>query len=655
MFGLNLIHAGFLAAGLAAAVPILIHLLFRQRTRTVSIGSLRFLHQVVKDHRRRRRVRQWLLLAMRMLAVLLLALLFARPYFDSSRSRGLEQEVVILVDVSASMQAKGSQQATVFEQARAAAREELSQLDENAIVHFAAFDATHVQEISIDKLSGIKPSDAATDFGLVLSWAGDRLNTSTRQSRRIVLISDLQRTGLIRTSIDHLPESTDLVIRDVSESMTRNVSIASVESLRTEIRPDGKVLIRVMLRNHAPLPVRQLLVKCEIDHDQGTPFRLEETIDIPGNGNIVLDFPFVIEKDGLYQGRASVDFDDVLAIDNERWIAFEARHPDRVLLVDGQEGRSVFSNETYYLETALRVQTEEANGQVRSFEVDRIVWEAGEGFPRLDGFRAIVLANVRRLSKTDGERLDAYVRGGGNLLIFAGDQVDASSLAPIQERGLLPGTIADAPIEGRLRIDRWDAKHPALACFADPQQGDLRRIQFHKLRGMKSLEPDSRGLLFVGDHPVAVERAVGKGRCLYFGSTADRDWTELPRTPMYVPLMRQLIAYLTDQLEGRSLVTSRTVNQPGERVGITKDAADEERWIVTNLDAKESELERITEEDLLALVGADSKVKHSDRETALKLALPRDSLRSDEIWTFVVWCLLFLLAAEMLLAGQIHA
>jgi hypothetical protein len=655
MFGLNLIHVGFLAAGLAAALPILIHLLFRQRTRTVSIGSLRFLHQVVKEHRRRRRVRQWVLLAMRMLAVLLLALLFARPYFDTSRLGGLEKEVVILVDASASMQAKGSKQVSVFEQAKAAAREELSKLDENVIVHLATFDATQIQEIPIERFAGIKPTDAATDLVLALSWARDLLNASTRQSRRIVLISDLQRTGLPRTPIDHLPESMDLVIRDVSESMTRNVSIASVESLRTEIRPDGKVLIRVLLRNHAPLPVRQLRVKCEINHDQGNPFQLEETIDIPGNGNIVLDFPLAIEKDGLYQGRASIDLDDALAIDNERWIAFEARHPDRVLLVDGQEGRSVFSNETYYLETALRLQTEEANGQVRSFEADRIVWEAGEGFPRLDGFRAIVLANVRRLSKTDGERLDAYVRGGGSLVIFAGDQVDLSSLAPIQEQGLLPGTLADAAIEGRLRINRWDAKHPALACFADPQQGDLRRIQFHKLLAMKSLEPDSRGLLFVGDHPVVVERAVGKGRCLYFGSTADRDWTELPRTPMYVPLMRQFIAYLTDQLEGRSLVMSHTVSKPGERVGITKEAADEERWIVTNLDSKESELERITEDDLLTMVGADSKGKDSDGESALRLTMPRDSLRSDEIWTIVAWCLLFLLAAEMLLAGQIHA
>src|SRR5262245_2705566 len=129
MQGLSLIHAGFLAAGLAVALPIVMHLLFRQKTRTVPIGSVRFLHEVVREHRRRRRVRQWLLLALRMLALLLLALLFARPYRDQSFFRGLEQEIVVLIDRSASMQARDGAGETIFDRAVAQARDELKGLD----------------------------------------------------------------------------------------------------------------------------------------------------------------------------------------------------------------------------------------------------------------------------------------------------------------------------------------------------------------------------------------------------------------------------------------------------------------------------------------------------------------------------------------------
>lgn len=137
MQGLNLIHAGFLAAGVAVVLPIVIHLLFRPRTRTVQMGSLRFLQQVIREHRQRRRIQQWLLLSLRMLAVLLLVLLFGRPYWDRSHSRGLDQEVVLIVDRSASMHARDSRGESSFDRALVAAKNELSQLDDNVIVHVA--------------------------------------------------------------------------------------------------------------------------------------------------------------------------------------------------------------------------------------------------------------------------------------------------------------------------------------------------------------------------------------------------------------------------------------------------------------------------------------------------------------------------------------
>lgn len=653
MQGLNLIHTGFLAAGLAIALPIVIHLLFRQRTRTVPIGSVRFLHQVVREHRRRRRVRQWLLLALRMLAVLLLAMLFARPYWDQAHLRGLQQEIVLLLDRSASMQTRDSRRESSFERGMSAVNNELSKLDDNVIVHVAAIDATGVEELPVEQLSNLAASQAATDYALALSWAVDILTGSNRGTRRIVLVTDLQRSGL-RSPLSRIPEGVELVIRDVSDPLPRNVAIESAEALRTEIRPDSQVSVRAVLRNYGPLAVRKLQVTCNVEGGTRNQIHLERAVDLPGNGNAVVDFPLPIDTDGLYQGSVGIDLDDALLIDNTRWLAFEARHPDRVLLVDGDEGRSIFGSETYYLETALRLQTEEAGGRVRSFEADRLAWESGEGFPRLDGYRAVILANVRRLSETDGERMDSYIRGGGSLLIFAGDQVDPASLAPLRKRGMLPGALADSPVQGPLRVDRWDASHLALACFSDPQQGDLRRVTFHKALPLTSLEPGATELLAAGGQIVAAERSAGKGRCLYFGCTADRDWTDLPRTPMYVPLMRQLLAWQTRQLTERSAVTSQLVDKRQLTAGIAEIAGDDGRWMVTNVDPRESALDRFTPEEFGLLAGAASTVALAEKQ-ADGLQLPEDSLRPDEIWTIVAWFLLAVLAAETLLAGRVHA
>jgi hypothetical protein len=655
MQGLSLIHAGFLTAGLAVALPIVIHLLFRQRTRTVPIGSVRFLHQVVREHRRRRRVRQWLLLSLRMIAVLLLVLLFCRPYWDQSHLRGLEQEVVFLLDRSASMQARDSGGESSWDRAVAAAKAELSQLDENVILHVAVCDAAEVVELPMEQVTATMPSESATDFGLAFSWAGDILAASNRATRRIVLVSDLQQNGLPREPLERLPDGVELDIRDVGDPLPRNVAIESATAVRTEIRPDNPVSVRVILKNHGPIPVRNLKGLCEVENRPGDRLSADWQSDIPGHGNAVFELPLKIEKDGLYRGRVAIAVEDALALDNTRWIAFEARHPDRVLLVDGQEGRSIFSNETYFLETALRLRTEEASGQTRSFEVDRIVWEAGEGFPRLEGYRAVVLANVRRLTAEDGRRMDSFVRNGGSLLIFAGDQVGSQSLAVLQERGLLPGHVGEASIEGRLRVERWDVKHPALACFNDPQQGDLRRVVFQRVLPLKSLEPDSAELLGSGDLIIAAERQMGKGRCLYFGSTADRDWTELPRSPMYVPLMRQLLAYLTDQLAERSAITNLPVGRLQQTAGITPLDGDGEHWLVTNIDPRESRMERVTSEELMKLAGTVPTETPDETSSVAGLTLPADALRPDEIWTTVAWILFAVLAAEILLAGRVHS
>src|SRR5436190_1950046 len=658
MQGLSLIHAGFLAAGLAVAVPIVIHLLVRQKTRTLIIGSMRFLHEVIREHRRRRRVRQWILLALRMLAVLLLALLFARPFRDESFRRGLQEELVLLIDRSASMQARQGLGETAFSRALTGAREELRRLDENVIVHVALCDAAKIQEVQIDQLSAASPTDAATDYTLALAWAGDVLAGSSRSRRRIVLVSDMQRTGLGHGHKAILPEGVELVVHDVGEVLSRNVSVDAAQASRTAIRPDSPLTLRVVVHNHGALPVRRVPVRCELEGPLGR-IAASGHVDVSGQASAVIDLPLDIKEDGVYRGHVTATFEDALAVDNRRWVAFEARHPDRVLLVDGQEGRSIYTSETYFLETALRLRTEESAGRMRSFEPERIVWESGKGFPRLDGYRAVVLANVRRLSEEDGRRLDAYVQEGGRLLIFAGDQVSRASLAPLATHNLLPGLVAAEPVEGRLRVDQWDAHHPALACFTDPQQGDLRRVQFTKILPLESTVAGGRVLLETGGKIIVAQAIVGRGTCLYFGSTADRDWTDLPRTRMYVPLMRQLLAYLTDQLVERAVVTDRLLTKPGEKIGIEEEESGEPGegwWVVTNLDPRESALDRVAPDEMQDTPGVTPTTTDDEvRKAALALTIPRDALRPDELWTLLAWLLLLVLAAELLLAGRVHA
>lgn len=652
MGGLGFIQAGFLAAGAAVAVPLLIHLLFRQRARVVAIGSVRFLQQVVREHRRRRRVRQWLLLALRALVVLLLALLFARPFLRQSARDGLDSEVVILVDRSASMTARSSAGATLLDRALTEVRREIQRLDENSVVHLAWFDSAGVQELPLDQFfERTPPCVLGTDYGLALGWARDILESGGRSQRRVVLISDLQRGGLERSAIDPFDADTKLDVRDVGDSVTPDVAVLRADVPRTEIRPSEPIKARIVVRNGGALPQRQVRVEVRLAGPSGEIHSATE-VDLPGGAQVVVELPLDVREAGIYRGEAYVESSDALDWDNRRFVAFEARPSDRVLLVDGQEGRSVFANETYFLETALRLKSNDSADRVGAFEVERIVWEAGQGFPRLDGFRALVLANVRRLSEEDLGRLQAYVRGGGSLVLFVGDQTSADQLASLRAAGLLAGRPADAPVSGAFRTSKWDAEHPALRLFQDPQRGDLRRLEFQRLWPLEP-DPTARVLWSAGKIPVVVETPVERGRVIYFGVSADRDWSDWPRSRLFVPVVRQWMAYATGALADRSIVHLRTIDQPDQTPGISETAGE---FVVHNIDSRESLLDRVTIDEFAAAAGTkvDDAAARFDTQQAALAAAP-GAERPDEAWTLVVWALFVILTAELFLASRIHA
>src|SRR5947209_11195957 len=88
--------------GLAAlAIPILIHLIQRERKRVVAFPSLMFLRRIPYQSVRRRSIRHWFLLCMRALALMLLVAAFARPFFRqgalAARTLGGTKELVVLL------------------------------------------------------------------------------------------------------------------------------------------------------------------------------------------------------------------------------------------------------------------------------------------------------------------------------------------------------------------------------------------------------------------------------------------------------------------------------------------------------------------------------------------------------------------------------
>ena len=134
MGALSFLAPWFLAGAVAVAVPVILHMLRREQTPALAFTAVRFLRQAPREQHRRRELRDIWLLLLRMLALIVLALAFARPYLKSGEAAttGL---TVVAVDTSLSMSAKDQ-----FERAQKAALSLVSAATGGDRVAAMAFD-----------------------------------------------------------------------------------------------------------------------------------------------------------------------------------------------------------------------------------------------------------------------------------------------------------------------------------------------------------------------------------------------------------------------------------------------------------------------------------------------------------------------------------
>ena len=95
----------FLAGALVAAVPVLLHLLKREPETRLQFSAVKLLRGAPVEHSQRQYLRDLLLLALRVAALLLLALAFARPFFRSAAYGATSGITVVAIDTSLSMSA----------------------------------------------------------------------------------------------------------------------------------------------------------------------------------------------------------------------------------------------------------------------------------------------------------------------------------------------------------------------------------------------------------------------------------------------------------------------------------------------------------------------------------------------------------------------
>ena len=573
MFGLTFLQPAFLLAGLAAAVPILIHLINRHRALVHRFPALRFLLMADRRTARKFRLYQLLLLALRVLAILLLTLLLSQPRWGGEASAALAlppQATVLLLDNSLSIQFRDGQE-TRLERAKRLAGQLLEGIaaPDSAVVLPLVTDAAAPPPMLgtdltalWDQMRAISASHAAVDVAAAVRRAIETLQESAAPRRRLMLLTDLTVHGWEDFRASDLPRvPEDLVVHVIrlgSPERDANALISDVRVTEPPFIEQTPLDVTVWVRNHSDEPVRSL----RVDLLLGGETVGQQLTDLAADEEVAVPFRIVAPAAGLHWGEVRLQ-GDAFAEDDRFYVALQTVAPARVLVVDGDPGASLFDSETFYLLSALQ-----PRGSLGPplFHPKPLVWEGLEQ-ERLGDYSVIVLCNVEALSPQVRQGLHQFVIDGGGLIFFAGHQVDATRYNTLfygSDTPLLPVALGepvqqpeDAPVTlqvadpgselapDSIRGPGQALRHEALAVFSGDAAEMLTRSRFYRYFSVAKDEAGEADVLlsYADGRPFLLERALGRGRVLLFTSTADRDWTDLPTRIAYVPLVHSLVGY----------------------------------------------------------------------------------------------------------------
>jgi hypothetical protein len=600
-----------LAASVLLAIPVIIHLLKPKRVRVMPFSSLRWLRD--SQHKLSRRIQWHQILLFLLRAAFLLALIFAlaRPVFSTKRDRRSTERFVIL-DVSRSMGYDEGDGQSPFSRGKAIAAAALAQslpgdrstvllagrkpvalgpLDEDTARHAARLDG-----------AGVTLEDG--DLSATLSTVRSMLSQEPRPDSRaeLVFITDNPQNAWSQGAIASFANGLSLPVAvktiDVGPAAPRNAWIAGA---RVEDGGASRSLVVRLGASGGDSQERTVRVTQPADLAV-----LSATATVPAGGFAEVSLPLPSGYDLTGQiAEFALEPGDALPHDDRFWLDFASAAGTRVLVVEPETTKIETLQPGHHLRTALGV----LNDVFTTRRTPEAVTDAD--FQAAD---LIIFVNVPRLSDAQSLALESRVGEGGGLLVFLGPGIQTAyyneKLAQLMPRPLAQPVQAS---NGSLAaFDRIDWTHPVLAPLQDPAYGDFTRVRASRYFQWSG---DGGEVLawFDAATPALIEHRHGAGRVLFVNTTANDEWSDLPRRNCFVPLIDHAL---------NRLAHSRfsTAFQPGESISLAiKDAADTATVISPSGKSLTPLLRKIDGRAILRLDAADEigvyTVRSGDGET----------------------------------------
>ena len=536
---------------IVTVIPLLVHLFNFRRPQRLDYSSLALLQSLQRTAIQRVRIRNWLLLLLRVLALIAIILVFARPTLvGSSSSQFLGRSnasVVIAMDASLSMLQRDTD-GTRFSQAKTIAQAMIASASAGDEIFIKTTHSPNLEPIGV--LDDLEPTHATLSASASLLQAADLLSQQGHHLSKIVYyLGDLQETTLVDSVQASVADDVRIVLVPIGSADTLpNVGIVSAEVTSRIVDLTNPVEVEATVVNFGDAPIENYAVSFYLND---TPLA-QTSVTLPSQVPVSVSLRGTAPIQGWTQGFIMIEDDDFME-DNRHYFTLNIPDQRSILMIYGS------TVSTLHVELALSSGGESGALQSRTIPQNELAATA------LNAYSAIFLIGPDQLSSGEVLKLSQFVQNGGGLLLTPSEDVSSiNALLSAFDAGEVDLRESDVSIRSA------DFEHPLFeGVFEESNQ--TQRLESIIINRSAHYDPGSGTeqtlISLMGGSPLLQEIQYDRGRIFFLSIAPELSWSDLPVRGLFVPLIYRTALYLSavGSVQGEHLLVGllKTIRIPG--------------------------------------------------------------------------------------------
>ncbi|MFV1883262.1 MAG: BatA domain-containing protein [Balneola sp.] len=546
----------FLIAISAIGLPLIIHLLNLKRPQRVQFSTLAFFKELQKTTIRKIRIKKYLLLLLRLLAIACLAIVLARPFLPPGLSGAANSQApalnAILIDNSISMSRIGDK-GPLIDQAKKIVKaiESSSKEDDRFILQVTNGEAQYTTIIGHNQLlRRIEEIDVVSSGNYTnqrIENLFQILEEAPYENKRLFILGDGQSSQFSR-EVPEAPEQAIVsTLINLGNVDVQNTVISRIESSTNMIGRNLPVNLTVNVLNKSSVPVANQFVSLEFMGDLVGQYSLS----LEANSGKTFSFEVIPKKVGSSNGKVIIEGDE-FTLDNEYFFTIEVPETRKILWVQ-EENPATSPIESY---TGVVLEASENNDAQLMYEKsDSGILGTNEIFE----YDAIILDGIKTIPEFSLSNLQDFVQGGKGVIFYPSQEGDIRNYNAFLRQfnvGDFEGIVGEyASFRPAAKGNEFQQDHPVFAGLFERSEEEELRIADPDIYYYYKLKPSSSPggfniiTLNSGD-PLIREKRFGEGRLIISAIGNSPGWSNFAVKPLYAPLYYRSLLYAASSDDG---------------------------------------------------------------------------------------------------------